>query len=134
MSFADADGAGEEQPLPCRIDRIGFDELARGLQRAAEGVIGGFVNVILVEAAFVVALRDARGAKAILLPLHLLAVAGAGDPDAFGGDFFNQTRTAADRTDAHDSSKRSAFGCDAGRCGIWTVMWKRRCRLRLRRA
>jgi hypothetical protein len=66
------------------------------------------VDLVVVESATAVTLGNVRRGKAILLALHLLAVADVGNPEAFGGDFFNQAGTAADRTNTHNSSKPSA--------------------------
>lgn len=132
MRFANADGAGEEQALPCGVDWICFDEFAGGLQSSSQRTVGFVVDLVVVEGAFAVALGNVRGGEAILFALHLLALAGAGDPQAGGGDFFDETDAAADGTCAHDSSKRSALDGCVSRCGLGGVVWKRRRALRQR--
>ncbi len=70
MGFADADGAGEEQALAGGVDGVGLDELARGLRAEAERAVGAVVDLVVVEGAIAVALRNVRRGEAALLALQ----------------------------------------------------------------
>jgi hypothetical protein len=63
------------------------------------------VDLVIVKGAVAVALGNVCGGEPVLLALHLLALAGAGDPEALDGYFFDEADAAADRTSAHDSLK-----------------------------
>lgn len=66
-----------------------------------------------------VALGDVRGSEAALLAHHFLALAGARDPEAVGGDNANETDSIANCTDCHLNSRvaHGARGCSGAGLG-----------------
>ena len=60
-----------------------------------------------------VALGDVRGGNAAFLAQHLLALTGAGDPQAGGGNDTDQADSIANLADSHLNSRlaQPAVGC-----------------------
>ena len=82
----------------------------RAAQRRVGTTKGG---LIAVEGVMAVALGDVRGGNAAFLAQHLLALTGAGDPQAGGGNDSDQADPIANLADSHLNSRVAqwAVGC-----------------------